>query len=765
MAQDCDTAPPSSTERAIAKYHVGEPRRPSLDAGCGNRERGTMRTLARPIGLGLAARGDVDDVVGWARQARDGGLDSVWIHDSYFERDAVSYASTVAAGLAADGDVDSLGAGVGFRVALGAVNPFTRHPVVLAMTGSALDEVLPGRIVMGLGTGLPLRLKQMGIAYEPAAAVTRVSDAMDQLRALWAGERLPSATPGLPPIQPMFPPTHRIPLVIAAYRRDLVELAGRKEDGYLARPAESIPSLRGILERLTAAAVEAGRDPDSIETAGYLLSLVDKTRREALNRAKREPFVIYMMSVLSDVSLRRAGFDRDLRDRIAAAWRAEDYTTAGNLLPDELLDAFLLCGTRDEVAAGAMAFHAQAGLGLPLLQPVLQEDRQIDELIAAAALYAELPEPASSVAADNRAAVAGAAGKSGAATAGVAGVTAGAAGGTAAGAVAGTVLAAAGTGAGAPSLADDRRLGARERVRRRAGATWEILRPFAFTASAIPVIAGGALAWVDGAFAWVPFLAALAGAVLLHAGTNIVNEVYDVRKGIDSITSPRASHAIVKGRMTERAALITAGTAFGLAIAFGVALTLMRGPAIIGLGLIGLVLGWGYTAPPLEYKNRALGIPIVFVLMGPLMVIGGYFAASGDWSSTAFWLAVPIGLLTAAILHGNEWRDIREDTRAGISTLSARIGRRWAHYGYVALVLGAYMVLAVTVIAAVLPPAVMLVVFSLPWLAQVIRSAELGATGQARAIAMIDLQTARLHLAFGTLLVIGLVASKAIGGG
>ena len=127
------------------------------------------------------------------------------------------------------------------------MNPFTRHPVVLAMTGSALDEMLPGRIVMGLGTGLPLRLKQMGIPYDPVAAVEGVSKAIDQLRTLWAGERLPSATPGLPPIQPMFPPTHRIPLYIAAYRKEFVALAGQKADGYLARPAESIPSLRGIL--------------------------------------------------------------------------------------------------------------------------------------------------------------------------------------------------------------------------------------------------------------------------------------------------------------------------------------------------------------------------------------------------------------------------------------------------------------------------------------------------------------------------------------
>jgi 5,10-methylenetetrahydromethanopterin reductase len=341
-----------------------------------------MRTLNRPIGLGLAARGNPEDVVDWSRHAREAGLESVWIHDSYFERDAVSFASVVAAALARDGESS-------FRLALGAVNPFTRHPVVLAMTGSALDELLPGRIVMGLGTGLPLRLKQMGIPYEPAGAVERVSTAIDQIRALWAGERLPSATEGLPPIQPMFAPAHRIPIVIAAYRREFVALAGLKADGYLARPAESIPSLSGIITRLRTAAVDAGRDPDGLETAGYLLSLVDETRREALNRAKREPFVIYMMSVLSDVSLRRAGFETELRDRIAAAWRAEDYTLAGNLIPDELLDAFMLCGTREDVAEKAMAFHAETGLGLPLLQPVLQEERQIDELIGAATIYAE----------------------------------------------------------------------------------------------------------------------------------------------------------------------------------------------------------------------------------------------------------------------------------------------------------------------------------------------------------------------------------------
>ncbi len=679
-----------------------------------------MNAISRRIGLGLAARGEVDEVVAWSAAARSGGLDSVWIHDSYFERDAVSYVSAIAAELGADERDD------GFRIALGAVNPNTRHPVVLAMTGSALDEMAPGRIVMGLGTGLPLRLKQMGIPYAPETAVEVVSRAMDQLRALWAGERLPSATQGLPPIQPMFPPPHRIPLVIAAYRREFVQLAGEKADGYLARPAESIRSLGGIITRLRAAAEGAGRDPDTIESAGYLLSLVDASRREALNRAKREPFVIYMMSVLGDVGLARAGFEPELRDRIAAAWRAEEFHTAAGLIPDEMLDAFMLCGTAEQVAAGALAFHERAGLELPLLQPILQEEAQVGALLEAAEIYGRLPEAAAQrwgQAVDKPE------------TDGMAASSAG------------------------PTVADER-LGPVDWLRRRSGAIWEVLRPFSFTASLTPVAAGGALAWVDGMFNLGLYLLALLGGVLLHIGTNVVNEVYDVRQGIDTITSPRASHAVLKGRFSERGALQLAFVAFAAAVAVGIALIAFRGWPIVVLGLIGLAGGYFYTAPPFQYKFRALGLPLVFLLMGPLMTLGGYYAVSGEWSPAALVLSIPIGFLVTAILHGNEWRDIREDTRAGISTISAQVGREWAHYGYLALTLGAYIVLTLAVVGGILPAATMLAVLSLPFLVVVVRSAELGATGQARAIAMIDLQTARLHAAFGVLLVMGLFAAE-----
>src|SRR2546430_7881169 len=233
-----------------------------------------MAELARRVGVGLAARGSVSNVVEWAERARGVGLESVWFHDSYFERDAVTYATAVATQVS---DI---------RVGLGALNPFTREPTLIAMTVSALDEIAPERIALALGTGLPFRLGQMGIPYTPDDGVQRVSDAIDKIRALWKGERLSSGKPGLPPLQAMFAPVHRVPIFIAAYRTPMMQLAGQKADGYLARPAESVAGFKVLIGRMSEAAAAAGRDPKAIETSGYLLSLFNKTRREALNRAK-----------------------------------------------------------------------------------------------------------------------------------------------------------------------------------------------------------------------------------------------------------------------------------------------------------------------------------------------------------------------------------------------------------------------------------------------------------------------------------------------
>lgn len=650
-------------------------------------------TLVRQVGLGLASRGDVRDAVGFAERARAAGCDSVWFHESYFERDAVTYATAVAA------SVPDLG------VALGALSTYARPTALTAMTVSALDDLAPGRITVALGSALPLRLAQMQIPYDPGVAIEAVRTQLQDLRALWRGERLPRT--GVPDLEPMFPPVHRVPLWVAGYRKAFHELAGKAADGYLARPAESIPAIRIAKDRIAVAARAAGRDPDEIQVGGYLLSLVDSSRRAALDRAKREPFVIYMLAVQSDTAMRRVGLDPELKGRVFAAWREGDYHRAAGLIPDELVDAFILCGTPDEVAARA-AEYADAGMTVPVLQPVLQEEDQVGYVLDAAVTYGS-----------GRA--------------------------TAVGALPATAVR------------------SREEVSagRRLRNLVEITRPFALTASIVPVCAAGALALLDGLMNWGLFALALVAAVLLQVGTNVINEVYDVRKGIDSITSPRASQALVTGRVTEKDAFRLAYGAFAVCAVLGLLLVAVRGWPLLLIGAFGLVMGWGYTAPPLQYKYRALGLPLVFLLMGPLMVVGAYYAVTGRWSSQAAVASVPIGLLVTAILHGNEWRDIGEDARAGIRTISISTGRSVAHWIYVVLLVGAYVTLALGVAFDLLPRLSLLAVLSMPLLVQALRASELGATGQQREIAMIDRNTARLHAAFGALFVLGLAVASA----
>src|SRR5262245_6732426 len=260
-----------------------------------------------------------------------------------------------------------------------------------------------------------------------------------------------------------------------------------------------------------------------------------------------------MMAIQTDVALNRAGLDLELRDRIFGLWRGEQYHEAAELIPDAMMDAFLLCGTRDEVA-DRMTEYVVAGMQLPILQPVVPTQDQVDEILATAEMYGSAVFPSSAVFEP-------------------------------VGASATTAAAGSSVAAGEMSTA--------RRGWRRIAAYYEIIRPFSFTASTVPVAAAGGLAALNGLFSWPLFLGALIGNVLLHIGTNVVNEVYDVRKGADRITSPRASHALLKGRVTEREALSLATVAFALAVAIGVWLTIEQGWPVIVLGLLGLVGGWG----------------------------------------------------------------------------------------------------------------------------------------------------------------------------
>ena len=118
-----------------------------------------------------------------------------------------------------------------------------------------------------------------------------------------------------------------------------------------------------------------------------------------------------------------------------------------------------------------------------------------------------------------------------------------------------------------------------------------------------------------------------------------------------------------------------------------------------------------YTGGPRPYGYEGLGELFVFLFFGIVAVAGSYFVQVTHLEWEAFALAVPVGLLAAAILVVNNVRDIDTDRRAGKRTLAVRLGRARTRDMYAAIVYGAYVLAPVTWLFGPLRPWLLL-----PWL-------------------------------------------------
>mgnify|MGYP006283956593 FL=1 len=279
-------------------------------------------------------------------------------------------------------------------------------------------------------------------------------------------------------------------------------------------------------------------------------------------------------------------------------------------------------------------------------------------------------------------------------------------------------------------------------------------RPWSFAMTAISVSVGSALAALDGPFDWSLGLLALLSAVLLHAATNLINDYYDVVNGVDTIRAATAQyrpHPIVEGRIAVEQVRWVAYTLFLIAAVIGIYLTLACGWVVLVIGLVGLLAGLTYTAPPLKYKYVALGEVSVFLMWGPLMVEGAYYVQRQSLSLQAFWVSLPFGILVALVLLANNIRDIDHDRSRGIRTLAILLGHRLGLNAYLGLMVLAYAGILTLALTGVLTPWVLLIFASLPLAIRLLRQ-------MSRAVpANADALTAKLDTAFGLLLVVSLI--------
>jgi 1,4-dihydroxy-2-naphthoate octaprenyltransferase len=279
-------------------------------------------------------------------------------------------------------------------------------------------------------------------------------------------------------------------------------------------------------------------------------------------------------------------------------------------------------------------------------------------------------------------------------------------------------------------------------------------RPWSFAMTAISVSVGSSLGAIDGSFSWALYLVTLLGTILLHAATNLINDYYDVKSGVDTpevSTAQYRPHPLVEGKLTAGQVRIAAYCLYGVSSLVGIYLSATRGWALLWIGLIGAFASLTYTAPPLKYKYSALGEFSVFLMWGPLMVAGAYFVQRQMFSINAFWISLPFGALVALVLLANNIRDINHDRNKGILTLAIVLGQRYGLMLYLFLVVLAYLGIVLMSIFGPLYLWSLIVLLSIPLALRLLRQMLKQVPADA------DARTAQLDTAFGLLLVISLV--------
>lgn len=280
-------------------------------------------------------------------------------------------------------------------------------------------------------------------------------------------------------------------------------------------------------------------------------------------------------------------------------------------------------------------------------------------------------------------------------------------------------------------------------------AWWLAIRPFSLPASVVPVLVGTAAA-ADDEFRPLLFLLAMAGSLLIHAGTNLATDFFDF---IDGVQPGATLGGVIRGglldaRDVHRAAIATflAGSLCGLVIVAVV------GWPILVVGIASVLAGYFYTASPIKYGRRGLGEVMVFIFMGTVMVMAAYYVQLEAWTNEALIASLPVGLLVANILHANNLRDIVNDRARSKVTIATIIGRPAADVLLYALVIAAFASVLIAVGLEEMPLTCLLIAGALPAALSHLRCL---AAREAGALNPLVRTAAGLHLHFGLLLALG----------
>ena len=201
-------------------------------------------------------------------------------------------------------------------------------------------------------------------------------------------------------------------------------------------------------------------------------------------------------------------------------------------------------------------------------------------------------------------------------------------------------------------------------------------RPHSYPASIAPVLFGATYALgYESKFSILKFILFLLACLLIQAATNLFNEYYDYKHGLDKVDSEGISGSIVKGNLSPKEVMIGALVLYALAFVFGLILTFMTSVYVLLVGLVCMLAGYFYTGGKYPIAYSPFGEVVSGFFMGTIIITLSFYFQTGYVNADIIVVSLPLFIMIGAILLANNIRDLDNDKESGRRTYAILVGR------------------------------------------------------------------------------------------
>ncbi|WP_323736767.1 5,10-methylenetetrahydromethanopterin reductase [Methanosphaera sp. ISO3-F5] len=303
--------------------------------------------------LELLPNEPIKDILEVIKLAENIGFENIWITDHYNNRDVFE----VLALAAHETSTIHMGSGVS--------NPFVRNPVTIASATATLNEISDGRAIVGVGPGDKATMETLNLSW--SKPVKTVKNAINDIRVLLNGEKLDQGAHlnGIKKIE------SNIPIYMAAQGPMMLKASGEVADGCLINASNSKDF--EIAVPLIKEGIQKGGNKADYYFAAYTACSIDENVDVAYNQAKT--VVAFILAGAPDVVLERHNISVDVAVKIRNALAVYDFKTASSLVDENMIDAFSVCGTPEDISAKIEEF-AKLGINEFVIGSPIGKDRE-----------------------------------------------------------------------------------------------------------------------------------------------------------------------------------------------------------------------------------------------------------------------------------------------------------------------------------------------------------------------------------------------------